>query len=173
MRIVVKKGRRLDTATSVSPEPVRDRDGAVFISVQPRFANPLMSGEKTAEIRRRFPLGLVGSEVFVYSTSPQQAVLGRALIASLDRLSVESVWGHVGPRLQIERGDLDRYLAGAEHVTVISLRSREWFSKPVSLKTLRELGVRPPQNYRYLDEALATVLRGLGRARGGGHGPAR
>ena len=61
------------------PEFTRD----LLISLHPRHASNILSGEKTVELRRRFPEQRTrGALALIYSTAPVQAVVGVAPLSS-------------------------------------------------------------------------------------------
>jgi predicted transcriptional regulator len=57
------------------PDFTRD----LLVSLHPRHASNILSGEKTVELRRRFPeRHMRGALALIYSTSPVQAIVGVA-----------------------------------------------------------------------------------------------
>jgi len=75
------------------PELKRD----VLVSIHPRHASKILSGEKTAELRRRFPeVGTHGSFAVIYSTRPEQAIVGFARIKHVLKLPISRIWREYG-----------------------------------------------------------------------------
>ncbi len=58
----------------------------VLLSVKPAYANLLVDGIKTIELRRKFPVDLVpGTKCLIYSSSPTKKVIGECKIAKVER----------------------------------------------------------------------------------------
>jgi predicted transcriptional regulator len=129
------------------------------------FAHGLMAGTKTAEVRRRFPMLSSGTELFVYSSSPVRAVVGTLILDGIDQVSSSNVWAEFGSRIEIGSAALDAYLEGKDEASILAVRNPDPWESPVSLETLRaQVGVEPPQSWRYLDSAQGSDLRRLGRS---------
>jgi hypothetical protein len=57
------------------PEFRRD----VLVSIRPNFASKILDGDKTVELRRKFPeVGAMGMTALIYSSSPVSAIVGYA-----------------------------------------------------------------------------------------------
>ncbi len=69
----------------------------VLVSVQPKFVSKILDGDKTVELRRRFPETTVtGALVLIYSSSPVRAVVGYARIRQVLRLPIAQLWRQHG-----------------------------------------------------------------------------
>ena len=132
---------------------------AVLLSVRPRFARALLDGTKTAEVRRRFPSLPSGTTLYIYSTTPDRAVLGTVELDTIDRPPVRDVWDKYQDKIEIDQDTLNHYLMDVESPAILCITNpRPWEQHP-SLTALRDrLGLRPPQSFRYLSEAQADVL---------------
>lgn len=132
---------------------------SVLLSVRPEFANALLAGTKTAEVRRRFPSIAAGTTLYVYASSPSRQVIGTLRTSAVHRLPPESVWNRFKRMIGIDRGYLDAYLDGVEHAAIIEVDTPTTWTRPVSLLELRRhVAVEPPQSYRYLDVSQAAQL---------------
>src|SRR6266851_9958504 len=59
----------------------------LLISIKPEYASAILEGRKTVELRRKFPEDVAfGSRLYIYSSSPIQAVVGIASVTRVDRL---------------------------------------------------------------------------------------
>lgn len=134
----------------------------LLLSVRPRFARGLLSGTKTAEIRRRFPDIPPGMTVIIYSTSPEKAILGTMRAQRVVRSNADDIWRDYADVIGIERTELTDYLDGASECSVLELDSPDLWSRPVQLTELRSvLHVEPPQSFRYLTSRQLTGLHSL------------
>jgi predicted transcriptional regulator len=133
------------------------RQTTLFLSVRPVFANKILSGAKTIELRRVRPNVSTGDMVLIYSTSPEMALLGRAQVAEVVAGTPSGIWEQVKGRAGISRGEYDEYFSGAPTAIAIRLCAAQRLTRPIPLRELRERWpwLRPPQGYRYVDAWLA------------------
>lgn len=126
-----------------------DRD--VIFSIKPKYADRIMEGVKTVELRRRFANEApIGARAFIYSSGPTKAMLGYATIADVRRLRVDEIWKEYADEASVSQAEFDAYFDGLTHGYVITLRDPRRFKKSASISYLRErFGFRAPQSYRY------------------------
>lgn len=124
----------------------------ILVSIRPKYVCKIMAGEKTVELRRRFPISLPkGARAFIYSSSPQQAVVGYALIKEVKRLPIGKLRSTHRSEACVSRIDFDEYFSGLEFGFAVILGKVKALLTPIDLNTLRDcLGIVPPQSYRYL-----------------------
>src|SRR5690348_16037028 len=82
-------------ATGVALEEHPD-DRALFISVKPRYANAILEGTKTVELRRTRPNLPDGSLVILYSSTPTRAVVGWAQLTAVRVGTPLEIWNKYG-----------------------------------------------------------------------------
>lgn len=125
---------------------------ALFISVRPRFAEMLLDGTKTSEVRRTAPAVRPGTKVYVYASSPVRALLGEGIVDRVVVGDVDMVWRRHGGATGLTRREYDDYLAGATAAVIILLRRLRRLESAVPLDELRRgrSWFRPPQSFRYL-----------------------
>jgi predicted transcriptional regulator len=134
----------------------------LLLSVRPEFAEGLINGTKTAEVRRRFSLDVVGSTAIIYASTPTRAVIGEIRIGEAVEVQREKLWEKYGQRLKIAEVDLEDYLDETETPVILEATEPERWGRPVTLAELREsTGVEPPQSYRFLTDEQAAALRKL------------
>ncbi len=132
---------------------MRPDDRALFISVRPHFAELLLRGGKTVELRRSQPAVSAGALVLLYASSPLRALVGTGVVLEISAASRNDIWTRLGPLTGLSRGEYDRYFHGAESAVAISLRDLRRLERPVPLPELREgrSWFRPPQSFRYFE----------------------
>lgn len=133
---------------------------ALFLSLRPRFAEMLLDGRKTVELRRVRPNAQSGSVVLLYATSPDRTLVGRAEIAEIEVASLQDIWDHHGGATGLNRAEYDAYFDGVDQAVAISLRRIHRLAQPRPLDDLRRrlIGFRPPQSFRYLDSLQVASL---------------
>jgi predicted transcriptional regulator len=133
---------------------------ALFISVRPRFAELLLSGMKTVELRRAQPAVSSGAPVLLYASSPTCALLGTGTVEDVHVAAHDDIWHHHGPRTGISRDEYDDYFEGASAAVAITLADVCRLERPVPLRELRRgrAWFRPPQSFRYLNAQQTASL---------------
>jgi predicted transcriptional regulator len=133
---------------------------ALFLSLRPRYAELLLSGRKSVELRRVRPAVPKGATALLYASSPAMTLVGRAEVREIHVGSLEDIWRAHGPQTGINRAEYDSYFAGTENAVAIVLSNIHRLDSPRPLSDLRHrlAGFRPPQSYRYLDHSQVSAL---------------
>lgn len=142
-------------------------DDAIFLSVKPKYAKQILSGEKTVELRRNRPRLSNGSLVVLYVSSPVKAVLGAFYVDRVVAASPDALWPLVEAASGLTREEYDAYYAGATQGIGIFVRSAHRIKTPYQLADLRRDSphFHPPQAFRYLrslGEFAETLLERIG-----------
>ncbi|MGU3435042.1 ASCH domain-containing protein [Actinomycetes bacterium M1A6_2h] len=132
---------------------------ALLLSVKPPYAKAILSGEKTVELRRTRPSLTPGAVVIIYASSPMMAVVGWAKLERVIAVSPNYLWRTHGSTTGVNRQDFASYFAGATRAYGLQLSAPVLASSPMSLRELRELGVNPPQSWRYLKADLVEQIQ--------------
>jgi predicted transcriptional regulator len=133
---------------------------ALLVSVKPVYAELLLSGEKTVELRRIKPLAHVGCDVLLYASSPTMEMVGTARVEAIDVGDPDTIWHRHGPATGVDRDSFDAYYQGAETAVAITLSDMRRLRSAVPLAELRRRisGFQPPQSFRYLGSAEAAAV---------------
>jgi predicted transcriptional regulator len=135
---------------------------AVVLSLRPRFAQAILEGRKSVELRRHRVAAPPGSRLILYASSPVRAVLGTAWLSHVDTSSAADIWDRHGDRLGLDRQEFEQYLHGAAQASALVLESPHTLSTPLTLTDLRASSpFQPPQSYRYLSVNDPHPLRAL------------
>lgn len=131
-----------------------------LLSVQPRFADALLDGRKTVEIRRRRAHLAQGSLCLLYASSPICALVGAIRVGSTDSGSPDELWRRWGDRTGLGRDEYNFYLRGSCLPCAIIVDGAERFIGPVALTDLRrrQTAFVTPQSYRFLDDDELSAL---------------
>ena len=138
-------------------------DHVVLLSVRPRFAEALLDGSKTVEIRRRRARIADGATCLVYASSPVRALLGAVSVETVDTAPADVLWSRWGDRTALRRDEYDQYLAGGARPCAIVISRAISFPIPLGLSELRRRHSPfvTPQSYRFLaDSELGSLLNG-------------
>ncbi len=133
----------------------------IIISVKPNYSGKIFDGLKTIELRRRFPLSIVaGSTAYIYSTSPEMALLGAIKIDDVERLNLTVLWKKHGKSASINKADFDEYFNGLEDGFALKLSAPRRFRRPLTLPELKErFAFKAPQSFLYAKSDLQKALR--------------
>jgi predicted transcriptional regulator len=134
---------------------------ALLLSVRSQFAESILDGSKTAEIRRQRPDVRPGTLVIIYATKPKGAIVGTARVSGMSQGNPDEIWKRYKARIGISREDFDSYLDGAATAYALLL---EQVQRLVPLLTLEEMravtAFQPPQSYRYVTQKMLNSLVG-------------
>lgn len=130
------------------------------VSIRPHYAKKIVEGEKTVELRRRFVDEVdPGSLILIYSTSPIQAIIGRATIDDVRKLSLRKIWQAFADKACVDRREFDQYFYGLDEGYAILLKNVKKFRHCLAAADLRKrFGFVPPQSFRYLPEEYYSLL---------------
>jgi predicted transcriptional regulator len=121
----------------------------VLISVKPRFARAILSGEKRFEFRRSLFRRTDIQKVIIYSSMPEKKVVGEFLIEEILSLEPSQLWIHTRRYAGIEKSEFDDYFSGKREAHAIKIKAPRRYAEPLDL--CRHLGLsRPPQSFCYV-----------------------
>ena len=137
-----------------------DRDRMMILSLRPRFADAILSGVKTVELRRTEPKIRVPTLALIYASTPVRALLGTCVVTSVESGRLAALWRVHSAGSGLDHGEFLNYFKGVEAGTALSLASPRRFSRPISLVELRSrpTGFRPPQSFSYVDTETGNRL---------------
>jgi predicted transcriptional regulator len=131
----------------------------IIISIRPEHVRNIMAGRKTVELRRRFPKALATGVLFIYSSSPEQALVGTARIEQVQRMTPAGLWRRFKDKVCVTRDLFDAYFAGTDEGFGVLLSQPVYFDAPIPISELKErFSFSPPQSYRYLRGSLIGLL---------------
>ena len=127
---------------------------AILLSIHPKWAKKIYSGEKRVEWRKSYPKIEGKTRVYMYETAPIKRVTGFFTL-----LDVEGVDVNKSITLSYEKGcvsidDLKKYQGDSMCVFAWEIKhgSVVMFDQP---KTLADFGLkRPPQSWQYVEKKM-------------------
>lgn len=150
-----------DSENSDGDEPGNEAatERALFISVKPRYAEAILDGRKTVELRRTRPNLPDGSLVILYSSTPTRAVVGWAHLTAVREGTPLEIWDEFGPAAAVTELDYDDYFDGAEQAFALELDGVVVATQPIPLSVIRSIGIQPPQSWRYVPFAVTSQIQ--------------
>jgi predicted transcriptional regulator len=128
---------------------------ALLVSVKPHYAELLLSGAKTVELRRVRPRIAAGALVLIYASAPAMQLVGTATVAAIASERLDEIWRHYADRTGLDRPAYDSYFVGRHIAVAITLADVRALHRRIPLAELRRRisGFQPPQSFRYLPES--------------------
>ena len=84
-----------------------------LVSIHPRFARLILSGEKKCEYRRRLPAKPI-SGIVIYATSPVSRIIGEAGVEAMPFLEKGELWRQTSSFGGISKFEFENYFYGME-----------------------------------------------------------
>lgn len=130
-----------------------DPDRMVVLSLKPRFAEAILAGVKTVELRRTEPKIKTPTLALLYAASPIQSLIGTCIVTSVWSAELEVLWHKHGHEASLSYHEFQQYFKGVDEGTALTLAEPRAFNQRVPLQDLRakRKGFRPPQSFAYVD----------------------
>jgi len=142
---------------------VADASDAI-ISIHPYYADAILDGTKTIELRRRIPELANGTRLWIYATRPVAAVVGVVTITNVNRAHPRAIWRKHKNAAGVDHASFKEYFFGAQEAVAILLAAAKRVG-PITIEQLREIrdSFHPPQVLVRLTDAEAKALRRLAK----------
>ncbi len=128
----------------------------VMLSIRPRYAEAIIRGDKTIELRRTRIHATAGTLVVLYSSSPTRSVLGTAVLDEIIEAQPAELWPRVKDEAGVTQVEFDRYFENAARGYGLRLRDAVALATPTPLHSIRaNAGLEPPQSFRYVTRSQA------------------
>lgn len=125
----------------------------VLLSIKPKFASAIFSGEKQFEFRRSIFKDKDVRKVYVYASKPIGLVIGEFEIEEVITEDPDLVWDITKSASGISKKYFDEYFKGKQVAHAIKVSAVREYSKPATLMELFNID-RPPQSFMYVHANL-------------------
>lgn len=132
---------------------------ALLISIRPKYANAILDGTKSIELRRTLPTLGPDALALIYSSSPTKALVGWATIGQIFRATPTALWREHKRATGVTPAEFKDYFEGRTKAYGLHLSAVGRAERAVHLAELRTYGLEPPQSWRYVTADLAESLR--------------
>jgi predicted transcriptional regulator len=129
-------------------------ESGIVMSIRPKYARKILSGDKKVEVRRVFSKKWKSSKVTIYVSGRERSLVGEALIKDVIFDRPENVWERFSDQIKCTKEEFDKYTASKNKVYAIMLEDAFPYRKNISIKEISSLfkeDLRPPQNYYNLN----------------------
>lgn len=124
----------------------------LLMSLKPRFAKPIIEGNKVVEFRRRFSRKYEGATIVFYITSPVKRFLFSARISRVDHQTTENLWKEYHQGGGVSRETFEQYFRGVNNGYAIILSDVTALPRQLELENAKRIcpQLRPPQSFQIL-----------------------
>ncbi|MCA3897344.1 hypothetical protein JKP23_09555 [Vibrio vulnificus] len=132
----------------------------VILSIKPEFTNQILLGNKTIELRKKVGKKFFsGSVIYIYSSTPKQAIVGKMTLSKLEFRDVDSIAQDYSHDACVGEQYIRSYYRGADNGFMLMIKDVITFADPIPLAKLRTYGFHPPQSFCYAQGAILELLR--------------
>ncbi|PUA17323.1 ASCH domain-containing protein [Glaciimonas sp. PCH181] len=125
---------------------------AIVLSIKPKYAELILAGTKTVELRRMWAAEQVGM-IVIYASSPVCRLVGRVNVQDVVRAAPSTLWKHSVQRGGgLTRRELFDYFSGKDAGYAVLLDDVVKFEKMIEPQAVIE-NFSAPQSFRYLSAA--------------------
>ena len=118
---------------------------AVLLSIKPEFAHKIFDGTKKYEFRKQIFKDSSIKKVIVYSSSPEQKVIGEFKIDTILRDTPSAIWLQTRDYSGISQAFYDEYFRGRQNAYAIKVASTRIYEQK---KDLSDFDIMfPPQSF--------------------------
>jgi len=127
----------------------------LFLSIQPKYAERIIAGSKTADLRKARPNVKEGDLIVLYVSSPVKKIKALATVEAITSARPEQLWQQVSHKAGVTNQEYTDYFRGKSIGHAIHLTELHLLDTPIALSKLRQYwsGFHPPQNYRYITKS--------------------
>lgn len=131
----------------------------ILMSIKPRFADAILSGKKSIELRRKIgTLFLPQNRIIIYSSSPTMATVGEATIQEIIRGKPLDMKDFFLENAMVNDSEFTEYFYGCTTAFGIALKDVITYKKQIPLSAMRSINITPPQSYCYINEENIKAL---------------
>lgn len=122
---------------------------AVLLSIKPEFAHKIFDGTKKYEFRKQIFKDFSVKKVIVYSSSPEQKVIGEFTIDDILNDTPSSLWLQTRDYSGISQAFYEEYFRGRKNAYAIKVASTKLYEQEKNLSDFDIL--YPPQSFAYVE----------------------
>ena len=122
---------------------------AVLLSIKPEFAHKIFDGTKKYEFRKQIFKDSSVKKVIVYSSSPEQKVIGEFKIDTILSDTPSAIWLQTRDYSGISQAFYDEYFRGRQNAYAIKIASTRIYEQK---KDLSDFDIMfSPQSFAYVE----------------------
>lgn len=122
---------------------------AVLLSIKPEFAHKIFDGTKKYEFRKQIFKDSSIKKVIVYSSSPEQKVIGEFTIDDILNDTPSDLWLQTRDYSGITQAFYEEYFRGRKNAYAIKVASTKLYEQKKNLSDFDI--ICPPQSFAYVE----------------------
>lgn len=120
----------------------------VILSIKPIYAEKILNGEKTFELRKSIFKKNNINKVIIYASSPISKVIGEFEIDSILHDEINELWKKTKENNGVERTFFNEYFENRKKGYAIKIKNTKRYE--VSYNIYEKYGVKAPQSFSYV-----------------------
>lgn len=131
----------------------------LIISVKPRFADLILTGEKTYELRRIKPNIKKNDRILLYVTAPRKELIATLSIENVYEEKIYPLYKLVKGKCGLNKTEFMTYFRDKDKGYAIKIKKVFRLSNPINWEELQRIDFHPPQLYQYAKEDLLNLVK--------------
>jgi predicted transcriptional regulator len=125
----------------------------LLISLKPEFADKILDGTKSIELRKCTPKVEIGDLVIIYTTAPIKEFVGICEVKEIIKMSPSKMWDNYSALLGIDYIRYKQYYKDSKIAVGIKLGILTKFDVGIPLSLVKSYFPKfsPPQTYKYFE----------------------
>jgi len=123
----------------------------VLLSIKPQYVKEIIAGRKKYEFRKSIYKTKDVKKIYIYSSSPEQRIVGMFTPAEVIEDSPANLWRKYKNSAGISKEDFFNYFDTKQLGFAIPIDSLEIFSEPINPKEIISK-FTPPQSFQYIND---------------------
>lgn len=119
-----------------------------LMSIKPKYADLILAGKKTVEIRKSRINACSGDIIAIYATKPQGSIVGYFTVEKVMWNETDELWKSIGQCTCLSHDEYTKYAAEKKMMCGISISS----AMAVDGRPMEQMRMRVPQSYRRIIE---------------------
>lgn len=122
----------------------------VILSIKPYYAEKILSGEKTYELRKSIFKVPNIKTVIIYASYPISRIIGEFEIDGIIHEEITILWAKTKQFTAVDKFFFDEYFADKEKGYAIKIKNIKRYNKTYNI--MEKYGVTAPQSFSYIDK---------------------
>ncbi|CAA9200690.1 ASCH domain-containing protein [Flavobacterium sp. W22_SRS_FK3] len=122
----------------------------VILSIKPYYAEKILNGEKTYELRKSIFKVPNIKTVIIYASSPISRIIGEFEIDGIIHEEITTLWKKTKEFNAVDKSFFDEYFANKEKGYAIKIKNFKRYNKTYNI--MEKYGLTAPQSFSYTDK---------------------
>ncbi len=128
----------------------RKNNNVIVFSISPEYAHAILAGKKSVEFRRNGAPTKI-THIVIYSTKPDQEIVGYSEVENIIEESPNKLWSMFGKFGHINHEDFKSYYLGTTTGKCYLIKKSYRFARPIPLTKCKSFS-KAPQSFLYIEQ---------------------